>query len=87
MGDVKVIVYGRLKEHLGEETIITPGQSVRRAVESLQLSATGGLPLTPVVNGRVAEWDYVLEPGDELVLVPTIGGGLVGGLPGSFKSQ
>lgn len=75
MNEIRVTAYGRLKERLSQDTFVAHGQTVRQAVESLQLDATGGLPLTPVVNGQVVTWDHVLKAGDELMLVPTIGGG------------
>ncbi len=75
MDQVSVTGFGRLKERLGKDTTVTPGQTVAQAIESLQLSTASGLPLTPMVNGRVTSRDYVLKPGDRLVLVPTIGGG------------
>jgi sulfur carrier protein ThiS len=76
MDQVSVTGLGRLKERLGKDTTVAPGQTVAQALEGLQLGTVGGLPLTPMVNGRVSTGDYVLKPGDRLVLVPTIGGGL-----------
>jgi len=75
MDQVSVTGFGSLREPLGKDTTVTPGQTVAQVIESLQLGMAGGLPLTPMVNDRVAMWDYVLKPGDRLVLVPTIGGG------------
>ena len=72
---VSVTGYGRLRDSLGKDTTVPAGQTAAQAVECLHLSPAGGLPLTAVVNDSVVEWDYVLQPGDRLVLVPTIGGG------------
>lgn len=72
---VTVTGFGGLRQRLGPATTVAAGQTARQAVESLQLGQSSGLPLTPVVNGRVVAWDYLLQPGDNLALVPTIGGG------------
>lgn len=72
---VTVTGFGRLKQRLGTETTVAAGQTARQAVENLHLSENSGLPLTPVVNGRVVAWEYLLQPGDTLTLIPTIGGG------------
>jgi molybdopterin converting factor small subunit len=75
MKEIKVVGVGRLKEYLSEGVTVAAGQTVCQAMESLNLAATGGLPITPMVNDRLVEWSYTLQPGDRLVLVPTIGGG------------
>jgi len=75
MKEITVVGVGRLKEHLGEGVTVAAGQTVRQAIESLNLGEAGGLPITLMVNDRLVEWDHVLRPGDGLVLVPTIGGG------------
>jgi sulfur carrier protein ThiS len=75
MKEIQVSGVGAVKEQLGEGVTVAPGQTVKGAVVSLKLGTARGLPLTPMVNGRVVEWGYVLQPGDRLVLVPTIGGG------------
>jgi molybdopterin converting factor small subunit len=75
MKEIQVSGVGGVKEQLGEGVTVAPGQTVGEAVASLNLGTAGGLPLTPMVNDRVVEWGYVLQPGDKLVLVPTIGGG------------
>ena len=75
MDTVSVTAHGNLKDRLGKNTTVPAGQTAAQAVEGLRLGLAGGLPLTAVVNGSVVEWDYVLQPGDSLVLVPTIGGG------------
>ena len=75
MKDITVVGVGRLKEHLDEGVTVAAGQTVRQAIESLNLGEAGGLPITPMVNDRLVEWSYVLQPDDRLVLVPTIGGG------------
>lgn len=74
-GRVSVTGFGFLKERLGRDTTVPAGQTAAQAVKSLQLEAAGGLPVTPVVNGKVVDWGYVLQPGDRLQLMPTLGGG------------
>ena len=75
MHEVQVSGVGWLREPLGEGLTVAPGQTVAQAVASLKVTTAEGLPLTPMVNERVVEWGYILQPGDRLVLVPTIGGG------------
>jgi molybdopterin converting factor small subunit len=75
MDKVSITVYGNLKKSLGKDTTVAAGQTTAQAVESLGLGSAGGLPLTPMVNDKVVTWDYVLQPGDKLTLLPTIGGG------------
>jgi len=75
VGDVRVTATGELKVRLHDGATVAAGQSVRQATESLELDTTSGLILIPVVNGRAVAWDRILEPGDELTLVPVIAGG------------
>ena len=75
MKEIEVVGVGRLKEYLGEGVAVAADQTVRQAIESLNLGEAGGLPMTPMVNDRLVEWSYMLQPDDRLVLVPTIGGG------------
>jgi hypothetical protein len=75
MNPVAVTGLGSLKKRLGEGLTVAPGQSVGQAMAGLGLEAAGGLPVTPLVNDRVVERSYVLQPGDMLKLVPTMGGG------------
>ncbi len=75
MDEIVVTGIGQLKKLLGKNKTISPGQTVGEAVANLKLGEAGGLPITPMVNDRVVEWSYTLQPGDRLVLAPTIGGG------------
>jgi molybdopterin converting factor small subunit len=72
---VHIIGFGKIKKRLGQNTRVPAGQTARQAVESLQLDTSGSLPLTALVNGHVVSWEYVLQPGDELTLIPTLAGG------------
>jgi sulfur carrier protein ThiS len=75
MNRIRVTGFGRLKKRLKADTTVPAGQTVAQALADLHLDPSDGLPLTAMVNERVVAWDYVLQPGDKLVLVPTIGGG------------
>jgi len=33
------------------------------------------LPVSPIINGRAADWQQTLKPGDEVKLLPQIAGG------------
>lgn len=53
-------------------TLVSPG-TIGEAVERLPLSRSTGLMI--LLNGRLAGWDTQLHDGDELELVPVLGGG------------
>src|SRR5690349_20628742 len=66
-----------LRERAGasEVTLDLPdGASVRDALESLGDLARG-MPLVMAVNREYAPEDQVLDPGDELALIPPVSGG------------
>ena len=66
-----------LRERAGarELTLELPdGARVRDALESLG-DLAAGLPLVMAVNREYAEEDQVLDPGDELALIPPVSGG------------
>jgi len=52
---------------------LPPGATVRDVVKSLKIP--GELACLTVVNGRDAEPEQVLAPGDELALFPPLAGG------------
>ena len=74
---VTVLLFAMLRERAGtrELTIELPdGACVRDALESLG-DLTQGLPLVMAVNREYAPDDHVLDPGDELALIPPVSGG------------
>jgi molybdopterin synthase catalytic subunit len=74
---VTVLLFAMLRERAGarELTIELPdGARVRDALESLGDLASG-LPLVMAVNREYAPEDQVLDPGDELALIPPVSGG------------
>ena len=52
---------------------LSDGATVRDVVESLKIP--GDLACLTVVNGRDADLDQVLAPGDELAMFPPLAGG------------
>jgi molybdopterin converting factor subunit 1 len=75
--EVTVRLFAMLRERAGarELTIELPdGARVRDALDSLGDLAEG-LPLVMAVNREYAEEDQVLDPGDELALIPPVSGG------------
>ena len=52
---------------------VPPGATVRDVMESLKIP--GGLACLTVVNGRDADPEQILAPGDELALFPPLAGG------------
>src|SRR3982750_566996 len=80
--EVTVRLFAMLRERAGarEVTLELPdGASVRDALESLGDLARG-LPLVMAVNREYAPEDQVLDPGDELALIPPVSGGATAGL-------
>jgi molybdopterin converting factor subunit 1 len=75
--EVTVRLFAMLRERAGarELTLELPeGASVRDALDQLgELAA--GLPLVMAVNREYAPEDHVLDPGDELALIPPVSGG------------
>jgi MoaE-MoaD fusion protein len=75
--EVTVRLFAMLRERAGarELTIELPeGARVRDALDSLGELAEG-LPLVMAVNREYAAEDHVLDPGDELALIPPVSGG------------
>jgi MoaE-MoaD fusion protein len=78
--EVTVRLFAMLRERAGtpEVTLELPeGARVSDALESLQGLATG-IPLVMAVNREYADAERVLDPGDELALIPPVSGGAVG---------
>jgi molybdopterin converting factor subunit 1 len=79
MGAVEVTVrlFAALRERAGtpELTLDLPeGARVRDALESLA-GLADGVPLVMAVNREYASEEQVLDPGDELALIPPVSGG------------
>src|SRR4051812_5427364 len=75
--EVTVLLFAMLRERAGarELTIELPeGARVRDALASLG-DLAAGLPLVMAVNREYAPEDQVLDPGDELALIPPVSGG------------
>jgi molybdopterin converting factor subunit 1 len=75
--EVTVRLFAMLRERAGapEVTLDLPdGARVRDALDSLAGLAEG-LPLVMAVNREYASEDQVLDPGDELALIPPVSGG------------
>lgn len=77
--EVTVRLFATLRERAGtsELTLELPdGARVRDALGALEHLAEG-LPLVMAVNREYADEDQVLDPGDELALIPPVSGGSV----------
>lgn len=75
--EVTVRLFATLRERAGtsELTLELPdGARVRDAIAALDHLAEG-LPLVMAVNREYAPEDQVLDPGDELALIPPVSGG------------
>lgn len=64
---------GRLKNQIAPGTTLDGVHSVGEAIEKLALIDAEGVIM--MVNERVAHWHTELQDGDELQLIPVIGGG------------
>ncbi len=74
MGYVEVTTLGLLHGRLpGGGIIVESGQTVAHVIRALGLGVDEGL--VPLVNGRLASWSTMLEDGDHLELVQSVGGG------------
>ena len=77
--EVTVRLFAMLRERAGapEVTLDLPdGARVRDALDSLEGLAEG-VPLVMAVNREYADAERVLDPGDELALIPPVSGGEV----------
>jgi MoaE-MoaD fusion protein len=77
--EVTVRLFAMLRERAGapELTLDLPdGARVRDALDSLEGLAEG-IPLVMAVNREYADGERVLDPGDELALIPPVSGGEV----------
>jgi molybdopterin converting factor subunit 1 len=75
--EVKVRLFAMLRERAGAQELILElpsGASVRDALDSLAGLAEG-IPLVMAVNREYASEEQVLDPGDELALIPPVSGG------------
>jgi MoaE-MoaD fusion protein len=75
--EVTVRLFAMLRERAGarEVTLELPdGARVSDALAELG-SIAEGLPLVMAVNREYADGDHVLDPGDELALIPPVSGG------------
>ena len=66
-----------LRERAGSGSVtleLPEGASVRDALDSLS-GLADGIPLVMAVNREYASEDQVLDPGDELALIPPVSGG------------
>jgi molybdopterin synthase catalytic subunit len=80
--EVTVLLFAMLRERAGARQItldLPEGARVRDALDSLGDLASG-LPLVMAVNREYAPEDHVLDPGDEIALIPPVSGGSSVGL-------
>ncbi|HEY2635798.1 MAG TPA: molybdenum cofactor biosynthesis protein MoaE [Solirubrobacteraceae bacterium] len=80
---VRVRLFAMLRERAGRGEIeldLPDGARVRDALAAVD-DLAGGVPVVMAVNREYAGEDLVLEPGDELALVPPVSGGSVEAAP------
>ncbi|HEY6779651.1 MAG TPA: molybdenum cofactor biosynthesis protein MoaE [Thermoleophilaceae bacterium] len=75
--EITVRLFAMLRERAGAQQVtleLPEGARVRDALDSLA-DLAAGLPLVLAVNREYAAEDRVLDPGDELALIPPVSGG------------
>jgi molybdopterin synthase catalytic subunit/molybdopterin converting factor small subunit len=75
---VSVRLFAVLRERAGRATVeveLADGATVRDAIAALPVAQ--GIPVVMAVNREVAAEDVVLQPGDELALIPPVSGGAI----------
>jgi len=73
MKRVKVVPVGMLKRYLSETVTANPGQTVHQLLDVLGIPPD--LVAVVMVNGRQEPKSYLLQEGDQVKLVPLVGGG------------
>ena len=73
MKRVKVVPVGMLKRYLSETVTANPGQTVHQLLDGLGIPPD--LVAVVMVNGRQEPKNYLLQEGDQVKLVPLVGGG------------
>jgi molybdopterin synthase catalytic subunit len=79
---VSVLLFAGLRERAGASELeleLPEGARVSDALERLR-ELTAGVPVVMAVNQEYARAEQVLEPGDEMALIPPVSGGSVGAL-------
>jgi len=75
MKSVKVVPVGMLKRYLAETVTAKPGQTVHQLLYGLGIPPD--LVAVVMVNGRQEPKSYLLQEGDQVKLVPLVGGGQI----------
>jgi len=78
--EVTVRLFAMLRERAGAPEVsleLPDGARVRDALDSLPAGLADGIPLVMAVNREYADEERVLDPGDELALIPPVSGGAV----------
>ncbi len=73
MKRVKVVPVGMLKKYLSETVTANSHQTVHQLLDGLGIPAD--LVAVVMVNGRQEPKSYLLQEGDQVKLVPLVGGG------------
>ena len=74
MKRVKVVAVGMLKNYIAPEMVTAnSGQTVRQLLDGLGIPSD--LVAVVMVNGRQESKNYLLQEGDQVKLVPLVGGG------------
>lgn len=68
-----IVTYTGLMSQEYQEVILGVNQKISQLAEIINLPSTESV--LPVVNGRMENWDYILNDGDYVHLVQVISGG------------
>jgi MoaE-MoaD fusion protein len=83
--EVTVRLFAMLRERAGAQElrlVLPEGASVADALRTEELAGLAeGIPLVMAVNREYADAEHVLDPGDELALIPPVSGGSTAAAP------
>jgi molybdopterin converting factor small subunit len=73
MNEITLTVSQQLRRRTVSQIQPQPGQTVGQVAEALEFTTSGAV--LALINGQIAAWDDVLQAGDQLRLIPAVGGG------------
>jgi molybdopterin converting factor small subunit len=76
---IKITAYGILRSYLGQGSVTTLEKEISRPQSIKEIVSEMGIPdgmiMMVAVNDQQKDFDYVLQEGDDIKLIPPISGG------------